>query len=164
MKTSCAAQCFENFLILILIESSLDSWILNLESWNLILESLLDSWFFGIIKITLEDIASKALLQNSSFLPEIEENLSLISCTRLLLSRNKNKAKFIYSPTQTTMKWGNFIHFAKIFYTKVSRIRQLTIDDDIWYHVSQVYLLSNEWGSHHHGCFLRNAYNNRNHS
>jgi len=51
----------KNFLISILIESSLDSWILSLESWSwlfLNLESLLNSWFFGIIKITLEDIAS----------------------------------------------------------------------------------------------------------
>ena len=58
----------ENFFVLILIESSLVSWILNLESWILILIILeswflnllifLDSWFFGIIKITLEDIAS----------------------------------------------------------------------------------------------------------
>jgi len=77
------------FLVLILIESSLDSWILiliileswflkldywilNIDSWNLILESwililetwflnlwnLLNSWFFGIIKIILEGIAS----------------------------------------------------------------------------------------------------------
>jgi len=76
------------FLVLILIKFSLDSWILILivlESWflkldwilrldyswililwNLILEAfwllilwnLLNSWFFGIIKIILEDIAS----------------------------------------------------------------------------------------------------------
>ena len=78
----CYSVIEKNFLILILIESSLDSWILsletwswlflNLDSWNLILESwililetrvlnlwnLLNSWFFGIIKITLECIAS----------------------------------------------------------------------------------------------------------
>ena len=66
MKTSCATQCFEK-----LFSTYLDwvfSWFLNLESWililiileswNLILEYLLNSWFFGIIKITLEDIAS----------------------------------------------------------------------------------------------------------
>jgi len=70
-KNSCAIQCFEKtLLILILIESSLDSWILslylNLESWSwfvklswlLILWNLLHSWFFGIIKIILEDIVS----------------------------------------------------------------------------------------------------------
>ena len=38
-KTSCATQCFwKTFLVLILIESSLDSWILSLESWFLFLE------------------------------------------------------------------------------------------------------------------------------
>jgi len=57
--------CFLNLefwiLILIILESwflKLDSWILILETWFLNLWILLDSWFFGIIKITLEDIAS----------------------------------------------------------------------------------------------------------
>ena len=46
--------------------SSLESWSwlflnldsLRLDSWSLILWNLLNSWFFGIIKVTLEDIAS----------------------------------------------------------------------------------------------------------
>jgi len=72
----CYLMFWKQNLVLILIESSLDSWILSLESWNLkfdfwilnhetwnlilesLLETLLNSWFFGIIKITLEDIAS----------------------------------------------------------------------------------------------------------
>jgi len=71
VKTSCVTQCFEKLFSTYLnwVFSwflNLESWILILiilESWNLILESLLleicltlDS--FGIIKITLEDIAS----------------------------------------------------------------------------------------------------------
>jgi len=56
-------------------------------------------------------------------LPEIEEKLTLIPNTRLLLSTDKNKAKFIYNPTKRTINWGKYIHFVKVFYTKVSRIR-----------------------------------------
>ena len=77
MKNSCATQCFEKlFLVLIWIESSLDSrilsleswsWLfLNLDSWNLILESwililenlILESLEFVRLLITFEDIAS----------------------------------------------------------------------------------------------------------
>ena len=43
VKTSCTTQCFEKLLILILIKSSLDSWIF--ESWILIL-IILESWIF----------------------------------------------------------------------------------------------------------------------
>ena len=48
-KNSCATQFLKFFLILILIESSLDSWILSLDSWSWFLEHeswnlILDSW------------------------------------------------------------------------------------------------------------------------
>jgi len=50
---------------------TLESWFLNLETWNLILESLLEtllnSWFFGTIKITLEGIASTWSWINRAF-------------------------------------------------------------------------------------------------
>jgi len=57
---------------------------------------------------------------------EIEEKLTLIPFIRLLLSTNKNKAKFIYNPAKRTINWEKYIHFVKVFYTKVSRIIRLT--------------------------------------
>jgi len=60
-------------------------------------------------------------------LPEIEEKLTLIPYTRLLLSTDKNKEKFIYNPTKRTINWGKYVHFVKIFYTKVSHRRRLTV-------------------------------------
>jgi len=75
---------------------------------------------------SLSKTSTLALLQNNSFFPEIEEKLTLIPYTRLLLSTDKNKAKFIYNPTKKTINWGKYIHFLKVFYTKVSRIRRLT--------------------------------------
>jgi len=74
----------------------------------------------------LSETSTLALLQNNFFLPEIEEKLTLIPYTRLLLSTDKNKAKFIYNPTKRTINWGKYIHFVKVFYTKVSHIRWLT--------------------------------------
>jgi len=76
---------------------------------------------------SLSETSTLALLQNNSFLPEIEEKLTLIPYTRLLMSTYKNKAKFIYNPTKRTINWGKYIHFEKVFYTKVSHIRQLTM-------------------------------------
>jgi len=75
---------------------------------------------------SLSKTSTLALLQNNSFLPEIEEKLTLIPYTRLLLSTDKNKEKFIYNPTKRSINWGKYIHFVKVFYTKVSRKRQLT--------------------------------------
>jgi len=57
---------------------------------------------------------------------EIEEKLTLIPFTRLLLCTDKKKAKFIYNPTKRTINWGKYVHFVKVFYTKVSHIRWLT--------------------------------------
>ena len=87
-KFLCYSMFWKTFLVLILIESSLDSWILSLESWswlflnldyswNLILEAfwllilwnLLNSWFFGVIKIILEDIASTLSISRCWMLP-----------------------------------------------------------------------------------------------
>jgi len=73
------------------------------------------------------ETSTLALLQNNSFLLEIEEKLTLISYTRLLLSTDKNKEKFIYNPTKRTINWGKYIHFLKVFHTKVSRVRGLTL-------------------------------------
>ena len=56
----------------------------------------------------------------------MEEKLTLIPYTRLLLSTDKNKAKFIYNPIERTINVGKYVHFVKVFYTKVSRIRWLT--------------------------------------
>jgi len=53
----------------------------------------------------------------------MEEKLTLIPYTRLLLSTDKNKAKFIYNPIERTINVGKYVHFVKVFYTKVSRIR-----------------------------------------
>jgi len=55
---------------------------------------------------SLSETSTLALLQNNFFFPEIEEKLTLIPYTRLLLSTNKNKAKFIYNPTKRTINWG----------------------------------------------------------
>ena len=51
----------------------LETWFLNLESWFLNLWNFLNSWFFGIIKIILENIAStkvcnSSLCNNTKFL------------------------------------------------------------------------------------------------
>jgi len=75
---------------------------------------------------SLSETSTFALLQNKSFFPEIEEKLTLIPYTRLILSTDKNKEKFIYNPTKRTINWGKYIHFVKVFYTKVSCIRRLT--------------------------------------
>jgi len=81
----------KKILELMLIESSLVSWILSLESWSwfLILETwflnlwnLLNSWFFGIIKITLEGIASTI----SPFL--MMANLKSRECIQVLFYRS----------------------------------------------------------------------------
>jgi len=71
---------WKTLLIFILIESSLDSWILSLDSWilNLDLDSwnLLDSWFFGIIKIILEGIASTRGREGAqNFMPQMRSEL-----------------------------------------------------------------------------------------
>jgi len=52
---------------------------------------------------SLSEASTLTLLQNNSFLPEIEEKLTLIPYIRLLLSTDKNKAKFIYNPTKRTI-------------------------------------------------------------
>ena len=85
----------------------------------------LSGWHSLSALSSLSETSTLALLQNNSFLPEIEEKLRLIPYTRLLLSTNKNKAKFIYNPTKRTINWGKYIYFVKIFYTKVSHIRRL---------------------------------------
>jgi len=88
-------------------------------------DASLSGWHSLSALSSLSETSTLALLQSNSFLPEIEEKLTLISCTRLLLSTNKNKAKFIYNPTKRIINWGKYIHFVKNFYTKVSRIRRL---------------------------------------
>jgi len=88
-------------------------------------DSLPDSSYPLSALSSLSETSTLALLQNNSFLPEIEEKLTLIPYTRLLLSIDKNKAKFIYNPTKRTVNWGKYIHFVKTFYIKVSRIRRL---------------------------------------
>jgi len=80
---------------------------------------------------SLSETSTLALLQNNSFFPEIEEKFKLIPYTRLLLSTDKNKAKFIYNPTKRTINWGKYIHFVKVFYSKVSRISRLTVHQQL---------------------------------
>jgi len=85
----------------------------------------LSGWHSLSALSSLSETSTLVLLQNNSFLFEIEEKLTLIPYTRFLLSTNKNKSKFIYNPTKRTINWGKYIHFVKVFYTKVSHIRRL---------------------------------------
>ena len=89
-------------------------------------DASLNRWHSLSAWSSLSETSTLALIQNNSFFPEIEEKLTLIPYTRLLLSTDKNKAKFIYNPTKRTINWGKYIHFVKIFYTKVSHIIWLT--------------------------------------
>jgi len=89
-------------------------------------DASLSRWHSLSALSSLSKTSTLALLQNNSFLPEIVEKLTLIPYTRLLLSTDKNKAKFICNPTKRTINWEKYIHFVKVFYTKVSRIRGLT--------------------------------------
>ena len=82
-------------------------------------DASLSGWHSLSALSSLSETSTLALLQNNSFLPEIEEKLTLIPYTRLLLSTDKNKAKFIYNPTKRTINWGKNIHFVKVFYNLV---------------------------------------------
>ena len=90
-------------------------------------DASLSRWHLLSALSSPSETSTLALLQNNSFLLEIEEKLTLISYTRLLLSTDKNKEKFIYNPTKRTINWGKYIHFLKVFHTKVSRVRGLTL-------------------------------------
>ena len=67
---------------------------------------------------SLSETSTLALLQNNSFFPEIKEKLTLIPYTRLLLSTNKNKPKFIYNPTKKNHRLGEIYTFLKTFLYK----------------------------------------------
>jgi len=45
---------------------------------------------------------------------------ALIPCGEPLLRKDKTKQENIYNPTKRTINWGKYIHFGKLFYTKVS--------------------------------------------
>jgi len=45
-----------------------------------------------------------ALLQNSSFLPEIKENLTLIPCKEASIEQRSKQSNFIYNPTKKNHK------------------------------------------------------------
>ena len=68
-----------------------------------------------------------AQLQNSSFFPESKENLTLIPCKEASTEQRSKQSNFIYNPTKRTINWEIYIHFGKLFYTKVSRKRRLTV-------------------------------------
>ena len=78
-------------------------------------DASLSGWHSLSALSSLSETSTLALLQNNSFLPKIEEKLTIIPYIRLLLSTDKNKAKFIYNPTKRTINWGKYIHFVKVF-------------------------------------------------
>ena len=82
------------------------------------IDDLVRGWHSLSALSSLSETLTLALLQNNSFLPEIEEKLTLIPYTRLLLSTDKNKAKFIYNSTKRTINWGIYI-FCKSFLYKI---------------------------------------------
>ena len=82
-------------------------------------DTSLSGWHSLSTLSSLSETSTLALLQNNSFLPEIEEKLTLIPYTRLLLSTDKNKEKFIYNPTKRAINWGKSIHFVKVLYILV---------------------------------------------
>jgi len=78
-------------------------------------DALRSGWHSLSALSSLSETSTLVLLQNNSFLPEMVEKLTLIPYTRLPLSTDKNKAKFIYNPTKRTINWGKYIHFVKVF-------------------------------------------------
>jgi len=58
------------------------------------------------------------LLQNSSFLPEIKENLTLIPCKKASTEQRSKQRNFIYNPTKKNHKLGDLYIFWKKFLYK----------------------------------------------
>jgi len=59
-----------------------------------------------------------ALLQNSSFLPEIKENLTLIPCKEASTEQRSKQINFIYNPTKKNHKLRDLYTFWKTFLYK----------------------------------------------
>jgi len=59
-----------------------------------------------------------ALLQNSSFLPEIKENLTLIPCKKASTEQRSKQSTFIYNSTKKNHKSGDLYTFWKTFLYK----------------------------------------------
>jgi len=59
-----------------------------------------------------------AFLQNSSFLPEIKENLTLIPCKEASTEQKSKQGNFIYNPTKKNHKLGDLYTFWKTFLYK----------------------------------------------
>jgi len=59
-----------------------------------------------------------AVLQNSPFLPEIKENLTLILCKEASTKQRSKQRNFIYNPTKKNHKLGDLYTFWKTFLYK----------------------------------------------
>jgi len=59
-----------------------------------------------------------AQLQNSSFLPEFKENLTLITCKEAFTEQRSKQSNFIYNPTKKNHKLGDLYTFWKTFLCK----------------------------------------------
>jgi len=68
-----------------------------------------------------------ALQEISSFLPEIVQILTLIPIKETLMTKIKTQQSLFTIPTKELYIGENYTYFAKFFYTKVSRIRRLTL-------------------------------------
>jgi len=59
-----------------------------------------------------------ALLQNSSFLPEIKENLTLIPGKEVSTKQRSKQSNFIFNPSKKKHKLGDLYTFWKTFLYK----------------------------------------------
>jgi len=78
----------------------------------------LSGWHSLSALSSLSETSTLALLQNNSFLPEIEEKLTLIPYTRLLLSIDKKKSKVYLQSYKKNHKFGKIYTFCKSFLHK----------------------------------------------
>jgi len=107
-------------------------------------------WHWLSALSSLSETSTLALLQNNSFLPEIEEKLILIPYTRLQLITDKNKAKFIYNPIKRTINWGKYIQFC--LSSSKERTTHLSLSDKITVVIHKVFAPKNSITASHKTC------------
>ena len=79
-----------------------------------------------------------ALLQNSSFLFEIKENLTLIPCTE----QTSNQSNFIYNPTSRSFfKMGNARFLKEVEFGREENIRNVVFENLLFIVIKFSYLL-----------------------